>query len=50
MGSLGGSLLVKACFLGPLAASVAASEWGLYFGGVFDGCPNDENIAVNHAG
>jgi len=35
--------------VGPLAASVAASEWGLYFGGVFDGCPYNENIAVNHA-
>jgi hypothetical protein len=36
--------------VGPLAASVAASEWGLYFGGVFDGCPYEDNIAVNHAG
>jgi len=35
--------------VGPLSASVAASDWGLYFGGVFDGCPYDENIAVNHA-
>merc|ERR1712013_162012 len=34
---------------GPLAASVAASDWGLYSGGVFDGCDYDSNIAVNHA-
>ena len=32
-----------------MATSVAASEWGLYFGGVFDGCDYDENIIVNHA-
>ena len=36
--------------IGPLSASVAASDWGLYFGGVFDDCPYDQNIAVNHAG
>jgi len=34
---------------GPLSASVAASDWGLYFGGVFDGCDYDRNIVVNHA-
>jgi len=34
---------------GPLSASVAASDWGLYSGGVFDGCDYDQNIAVNHA-
>jgi len=34
---------------GPLAASVAASDWGFYSGGVFDGCDYDSNIAVNHA-
>jgi len=34
---------------GPISTSVAASDWGLYYGGVFDGCPYDENIAVNHA-
>ena len=28
---------------------MAASDWGLYFGGVFDGCDYDENIIVNHA-
>ena len=28
---------------------MAASDWGLYYGGVFDGCPYDQNIAVNHA-
>jgi len=35
--------------VGPLSASVAASDWGLYFGGIFDDCPYEENIAVNHA-
>merc|ERR1711875_86546 len=34
---------------GPLSASVAASDWGFYSGGVFDGCDYDSNIAVNHA-
>merc|ERR1711879_696552 len=34
---------------GPLSASVAASSWGLYFGGVFDGCDYDQDIVVNHA-
>jgi len=34
---------------GPLAASVAASDWGLYSGGVFDGCDYNSNLAVNHA-
>ena len=28
---------------------MAAGDWGLYFGGVFDGCDYDQNIAVNHA-
>merc|ERR1719209_2881164 len=32
-----------------LAASVAASDWGFYSGGVFDGCDYDSNLAVNHA-
>ena len=36
-------------YTGPISTSVAASDWGLYYGGVFDGCPYDENIAVNHA-
>ena len=34
---------------GPVATSVAASDWGLYFGGVFDGCDFDSDIVVNHA-
>jgi len=34
---------------GPLSASVAANDWGMYSGGVFDGCDYDSNIAVNHA-
>ena len=28
---------------------MAASDWGMYFGGVFDGCDYDSNLAVNHA-
>ena len=28
---------------------MAASDWGLYFGGVFDGCDYDSDIVVNHA-
>lgn len=34
--------------VGPLAVAVAASDWGLYFDGVFDGCSYDENIEINH--
>ena len=34
---------------GPLATSVAASDWGLYLGGVFDGCDFNSDIVVNHA-
>ena len=36
-------------FPGPLSASVAASDWGLYYGGVFDGCDYESDIVVNHA-
>jgi cathepsin L len=35
--------------VGPLAISVAASNFKNYNGGVFDGCSYDENIALNHA-
>nr|AKO90284.1 cathepsin O [Tigriopus japonicus] len=35
--------------VGPLAVAVDASFWGFYGGGVFDGCPYDSNIAINHA-
>ena len=41
--------LIESNIIGPLAASVAASDWGFYSGGVFDGCDYDSNIAVNHA-
>jgi len=34
---------------GPLATAVAASDWGLYMGGVFDGCDFGQDIVVNHA-
>ena len=43
--------LIKVTFItGPLATTVAASDWGLYFEGVFDGCDYNENIEVNHQG
>jgi len=35
--------------VGPLAVSVAASQWGSYSSGVFTGCSFDANIAINHA-
>jgi len=34
---------------GPVSASVAASDWGFYSGGVFDGCDYESDIVVNHA-
>ena len=34
---------------GPLAISVAASNFKNYHGGVFDGCSYHENIQLNHA-
>lgn len=34
---------------GPLSASVAASDWSSYRGGVFDGCDYSGNMVVNHA-
>ncbi len=34
---------------GPLSIAVAASDWGNYRGGVFDGCSYSENIEINHA-
>ena len=38
------ALLAHLAFKGPVATSVAASDWGLYFGGVFDGCPYDQGM------
>jgi len=35
--------------VGPLAISVAASNFKDYHGGVFSGCPYDQNIQLNHA-
>jgi len=35
--------------VGPLAISVAANTFRNYFGGVFDGCAYEDNIALNHA-
>merc|ERR1711970_1453433 len=34
---------------GPLAVAAYASPWGRYSSGVFDGCPYDGDIAINHA-
>jgi len=34
--------------VGPISVSVDASSWGLYSGGVFDGC-NQTNPDINHA-
>ena len=35
--------------VGPLAISVAANTFKDYHGGVFSGCPYDQNIQLNHA-
>lgn len=42
------SVMYHLANIGPLATTVAASDWGLYFEGVFDGCDYNENIEVNH--
>ena len=34
--------------VGPLSIVVDASSWGGDEGGVFDGCPYDKNIEINH--
>ena len=34
--------------VGPLGISADASVWHSYQGGVFDGCPYEENININH--
>ena len=34
--------------VGPLSISVAASSWGSYSGGIFNGCDYDSNIQLNH--
>merc|ERR1711979_46191 len=34
--------------VGPLAVNVEADTWHDYEGGVFDGCTNRSNIAVDH--
>ena len=34
--------------VGPLGISVDASVWHSYEGGIFDGCPYEENININH--
>jgi len=43
------ALMTHLATIGPLSASVAASDWGAYSGGVFDGCDYNGNMAVNHA-
>ena len=34
--------------VGPLGISVDASVWHSYEGGIFDDCPYEENININH--
>ena len=34
--------------VGPLSIALDASSWGGYEGGVFDGCPYEKNIEINH--
>ena len=34
--------------VGPLSIAVDASSWSGYEGGVFDGCPYEKNIEINH--
>jgi len=34
--------------IGPLAINVWASPWVDYEGGVFDGCPDDKNVDIDH--
>merc|ERR1712157_186667 len=35
--------------VGPIAVSVAASQFGFYGGGVFDGCTGSTGAEINHA-
>lgn len=35
--------------IGPIAVSVAASQWSFYGGGVFDGCTGSTGAEINHA-
>jgi len=43
------ALMTHLATKGPVATSVAASDWSFYFGGVFDGCDYNDNMVVNHA-
>jgi len=43
------ALMTHLANVGPASASVAASAWSSYRGGVFDGCDYDSNMVVNHA-
>mmetsp|Transcript_94934 Transcript_94934/g.274533 ORF Transcript_94934/g.274533 Transcript_94934/m.274533 type:complete len:445 (+) Transcript_94934:70-1404(+) len=40
--------LLNAVMVSPVAVSVAASNWGYYSTGIFDGCSSEKNI-INHA-
>jgi len=44
-----GALASALATIGPIAVSVAASQWSLYGGGVFDGCTGSTGAEVNHA-
>ena len=39
-------IVITYCDSGPLSASVAASDWSSYRGGVFDGCDYDSNMVL----
>jgi len=42
------ALMAHLANVGPVATSVAASEWGDYEGGIYDACPYDDTMTVNH--
>jgi len=43
------AIMAHLATVGPLGISVAASTFKDYHGGVFSGCPYDQNIQLNHA-
>lgn len=45
----GDALASALATVGPIAVSVAASQWSLYGGGIFDGCTGSTGASINHA-
>lgn len=43
------ALLTALATVGPIAVSVAASQWSLYGGGIFSGCTGSTGAIINHA-